>query len=1096
MTTVILEEVSEELNQKNILDNYWGARVSDYLRSHLPGSDTFRLVSAYFSIFGFQVLQKELEHVNDVRFLFGNPSSVGELDPSPKGEKSFNLTEEGLTLNHVLRQRNLARKCEEWVQKDSVQIKSIKIPNFLHGKMYLTEKPNNSAAIVGSSNFTLRGLGGAQNANVEINLATNKSDIYKELQIWFDNLWNNQGLTEDVKDDVLVALRRVGEDYSPEEIYYKTLFELFHEELDRRAIGEDYLQDTHFFDTKIWNALYKFQRDGAKSVIARLEHLNGCVLADSVGLGKTFTALAVIKFFELKNQRVLVLCPKRLRENWAVYPSYHNQSNNPFLEDRFSFTLLSHTDLTRTRGNEGGINLENFNWSSFDLVVIDESHNFRTGTKSVLDDEGNIVKTSRYSRLMDEVIKAGPKTKVLMLSATPVNISLLDLRNQIYLATEGRDEEFRSKLGVGNIGNIIIQAQKKFKDWENHQYEDGKRNKTELLDKLGPDFFQLLDGISIARSKKHIQKYYENELEKIGQFPKVPSPINYAPNTDNLNSLSYEELANQINNFSLSIYQPSKYLVEGREKQRLDEEKQRLQFNQLDRENALLGIIRTNFLKRLESSAYSLTKTLERTIAKIDDLIEKIERFEVREDSPNLYNEILPDDDEDDEEFFVNRDIRNPYHFTHLDLDNWKLDLHKDKVALTSALKQISIVTPSRDGKLLELKQIIRNKINNPTSDLDGKPNRKILIFTTFKDTGEYLYNNLEDLALELKINRAFVSGEYTKTTVGEDNFNSILTNFSPISKNRVGSETSFEIDLLIATDCISEGQNLQDCDMVLNYDIHWNPVRIIQRFGRIDRIGSRNNSVQMINFWPVKDIDIYLRLAPRIAARMALVGTIGSGDDPLNQGEGYVLGNSFRDEQLMKLRNEVIDLDELSDNIVMSDFTLDDFLIQLLKYLENNRQELEKVPLGSYSITEGKEQHSKGVIFVLKRKNSGISKDEKTASPIHPFYITHIDFQGKVSIGCTNARKVLELFHSSTLGQNNALQKLCDWFDVETSQGQEMFKYSNLLKRVVEHIINRNIDTFGAYLGSTLATSFKLPEEVEQNPMNNFELVTWLVIK
>lgn len=1077
------------INQKYILDNFWGLKVSDYLRKNLPDTNTFRLVSAYFSIFGFQKLQKELDLLDDVRFLFGNPHSLGEVDPNSKGKKSFVLTEKGLSLNYVLQQRNLARKCEKWVQKDRVQIRSIIKSNFLHGKMYLTGKSHNSTAIVGSSNFTHRGLGGTDNANVEINIATSKPEIYKELEFWFDKLWDDQDLTQDVKEDVLNALKRIGKDYSPELIYYKTLFELFYDDIDRRKAEEGNLKDTSLYDTKIWEQLYEFQKEGVKSVIDRLQNLNGCILADSVGLGKTFTALAVIKFFELKNQRVLVLCPKRLQENWSIYPSSNNQTDNPFIDDRFSYTLLSHTDLTRTIGNVGNINLCNFNWGNYDLLVIDESHNFRTGAKPVFNENG-VSKHSRYSKLIEDVIKSGLQTKVLMLSATPVNTSLIDLKNQLNLATEDRDNVFKTKLGISSIANVITQAQRKFKEWENNQGNNSNRDKSVLLERLGPDFFQLLGGISIARSKQHIKKYYEDELSKIGQFPTVPPPENYYPNTDQLESFSYEQLAKEIEGFSLSIYQPSKYLLDNDAKQRLQKEKKELQFNQLDRENALLGMIRTNFLKRLESSVFSLIETLDRTINKIDNLIDKIDKFETRQESFDIIENILPDEDDEDEDYFVNKDIRNPYHFNQLDLNKWKKDLNNDRSALKKTKNLVSVVSPDRDGKLIQLRKIICNKIANPKLDKNNNPNRKLLIFTTFKDTAKYLFNNLKDLASELNTNIALVSGDFTNTTIGDHKFNSILSNFSPRSKGKNKNQIN-EIDLLIATDCISEGQNLQDCDMVLNYDIHWNPVRIIQRFGRIDRIGSRNWTVRMVNFWPVKDMDIYLKLAPRVQARMALVGATASGDDLLNQGD-----NAFREEQLKKLRQEVIDLDDLSDNVVISDFTLDDFFAQLLKFLEKNKETLEKIPLGTFSLTKGKNKNSKGVIFVIRQKNVVKDKNEKTASPLHPYYIAHIDFQGEIRISCVNAKKALDLFQLNASDQSKPLQKLCDSFDAETNLGQDMSTYNSLLANVIKHITKKNNSTYSSLLTSTISPDFKLPINDEKSPMEKYELITWLVIR
>ena len=1094
------ENMADDTQHKHILDNRDNS-VAEYLRRYLPDSDVLRLVSAYFSIYGYETLQNELSELGDVRFLFGDPGSVGELDPGEKVQKAFDLTESGLSPSNALHQKFLAQQCAEWAGKDRVKIRSVAQSNFLHGKMYLTDKNDGSNAVVGSSNFTRRGLGGAAGANVEINLATDDTNICNDLRIWFDELWGNQELTKDVKNEVLAALARIGADFAPELIYYKTLYELFRDDIDRRQDGESQLKDTHLYDTKIWNTLYEFQKDGAKSVIARLQQHNGCILADSVGLGKTYTALAVIKFFELRNERVLVLCPKKLRENWALYPAYNNLSNNPFLQDRFGYTLLSHTDLSRYSGQTGDIDLANFNWGNYDMVVIDESHNFRNESKSRRDDDGNILH-SRYSRLLEEVIQAGPKTKVLMLTATPVNTSLIDLRNQIYLMTEKREDVFRDNLGVGHIGNLLTQAQKQFKVWEKSLAEHGKKNKSQLLENLGPDFFQLLCGVSIARSRRHIQNYYADEMTRIGQFPTHLKPKNYYPRTDLQNALSYEGLTEQIEAFSLSVYKPSNYIIDEQAKQRLEEEKQRFRFNQLDRERFLIGMVRTNFLKRLESSAYSLTKTLERTVGKIDDLLEKIHLFEQKTATDNTYADVLPDEDENDEEFFVNR-ARNPYHLRELDLPIWKTDLLKDRHTLASALYKVKAITPERDGKLKEIREYIRGKLKAPSLDQDGVPNRKMLVFTTFKDTAEYLYDNLRDLADELQVNMALVSGDMTRTTTGGNNFNAILTNFAPRARGRSDGDANEDIDLLIATDCISEGQNLQDCDTVLNYDIHWNPVRIIQRFGRIDRIGSRNQSIQMINYWPTWDMDVYLRLESRVEARMALVDAAASGDDdPLNDftqldEDDIQRGLNFRDEQLKRLREEVLDLDDLSDNIVMSDFTLDDFFAQLLRYLEKNKSVLEATPFGAYAITGAGDNPSRpGVIFFLRKRNAVSDKREKAASPIHPYYAVYIRDNGDIRFGCTNAIQVLELFELCAADKIEPLQRLCDRFDQETQNGKDMSFYNQLLNQVFTHISRKNTGTHAHYLGAAGQRDFKLPVVSPDNSTDNFDLITWLIIK
>ena len=1081
--------------KSGIRDNLLRETVHDFLEQEIKNGSALSIVSAYFTIYAYEKMQHSLNKIEELRFLFGDPDFVTRMDPNNTDKKAFDITDTGLELNQQLRQKPIAKACAQWI-KEKVEIRTTRQSNLIHGKMYHIANNGVDKAILGSSNFTVRGLGlSSNNSNIELNLEVDSDRDRTDLKAWFDELWNNDKLVEDVKNKVLAKLKQIGQDHPPELIYYKTLYELFREEIETRKTNEQTLEDIHLYDTKIWDKLYEFQKEGAKSVIARLLRHNGCILADSVGLGKTYTALAVIKFFELRNERVLVLCPKKLRENWALYPVYNSQASNEFLDDKFGYTLLSHTDLSRYSGDSGGVNLENFNWQNFDLIVIDESHNFRNDTKPREDKDGNF-RHSRYSRLLEEVIKEGTKTKVMMLSATPVNTSLTDLRNQIYLMTEKREDVFRKSLGVSNIGNLIRQAQKAFKAWEENASQNGTRDKTELFNTLGVDFFQLLGGVSIARSRRHIIKYYAEEIEKIGKFPTQLDPVNCHPPTDLSGELSYKALADQIGDFELSIYRPSSYVVDETAKQRLADEKKQLRFNQEDREKFLIGMMQTNFLKRLESSAYSLSETLERTINKHDDMLEKIERFQKNSNIADAAD-VLPDDDEDDEEFLINR-AKNPYHLKELDCTRWKQDIIQDKQTLTAASEKVKSITPERDGKLKEIKKHIRDKGLNPTEDKDGNPNRKLLIFTTFKDTAEYLYDNLSELTSELDLNMALVSGDMTRTTCGQNKFNDILTNFAPRARKRV-DDTSDNIDLIIATDCISEGQNLQDCDTVLNYDIHWNPVRIIQRFGRIDRIGSNNVTVKMINYWPTEDMEVYLRLRNRVESRMALADATASGDDdPLNEWayEQAQMELNFRDKQLERLREEVLDLDDLSDGVVMSDFTLDYFFAQLLKYLERNRAKLEATPDGAYAVTNNNNSTENGVIFVLQQTNANTDKQQKTASPIHPYYAVYIRNSGDIRYGCISAKQVLDLFETSAVGKENAIDDLCLWFDQETEYGDNMTHYNKLLDTVISHITRSHTKTQSQILKRGSPRDAKLtPASKAPKDTGDFKLVTWLII-
>ncbi|MDE0468220.1 MAG: helicase-related protein [Candidatus Poribacteria bacterium] len=1082
--------------KSGIRDNLLRDTVHDFLQQEIKNGSALSIVSAYFTIYAYEKMQHSLNKIEELRFLFGDPDFVKRMDPNNTDKKAFDITDTGLELNQQLRQKPIAKACAEWI-KEKVDIRTTRDANLIHGKMYHIANNGVDKAILGSSNFTVRGLGlSSNNSNIELNLEVDSDRDRVDLKAWFDELWNNDELVEDVKETVLAKLKQIGQDHPPELIYYKTLYELFREEIETRKTNEQTLEDIHLYDTKIWDKLYDFQKEGAKSVIARLLRHNGCILADSVGLGKTYTALAVIKFFELRNERVLVLCPKKLRENWALYPAHNSQASNEFLEDKFGYTLLSHTDLSRYSGDSGDVNLANFNWRNFDLIVIDESHNFRNDSKPREDKDGNF-RHSRYSRLLEEVIKEGTKTKVLMLSATPVNTSLTDLRNQIYLMTEKREDVFRNSLGVSNIRTLIQQAQKAFKAWEEKPLKDGTRDKTELFNTLGVDFFQLLGGVSIARSRRHIIKYYAEEIEKIGEFPTQLDPVNCHPPTDLSGQLSYKALADQIGDFELSIYRPSSYVIDETAKQRLADEKQKFRFNQEDREKFLIGMMQTNFLKRLESSADSLSKTLKRTINKHNAMLEKIERFQKKGNIAGTAD-VLPDDDEDDEEFLINR-ARNPYHLKELDCTCWKQDIAQDKQTLTAALEKVKSITPERDGKLKEIKKHIQDKALNPTKDKDGNPNRKLLIFTTFKDTAEYLYDNLSELTSELDLNMALVSGDMTRTTSGENKFNDILTNFAPRARGR-SDEASDTIDLIIATDCISEGQNLQDCDTVLNYDIHWNPVRIIQRFGRIDRIGSNNVAVKMINYWPTEDMEVYLRLRNRVESRMALADATASGDDdPLNESvyEQAQMELNFRDQQLERLREEVLDLDELSDGVVMSDFTLDYFFAQLLKYLERNRAKLEATPDGAYAVTTNENNPTEnGVIFFLQQTNASTDKQQKTASPIHPYYAVYIRNSGDIRYGCINAKQVLDLFEASAVGKEDTIDDLCLWFDQETEYGDNMVHYNKLLDTVISHITRAHTKTQSQVLKSGSPREAKLtPASKAPKDTGDFKLVTWLVI-
>ena len=1086
--------------EHHVIDNHRRLLV-EHLRSRIDGVDVLRIVSAYFSIYGYELLEEELRDIDSVRLLFGDPDSVADLDPGAREAKAFEITEQGLSPKHVLEQKYLARRCADWVAGEDVEVRSVKRQGFLHGKMYHAERSGSGSAVVGSSNFTRRGLGGGSDPNLEINLAIDEEseDEWMDLKGWFDEIWGDTGRTKDIKAEVLQALARIGKEHAAELIYYKTLFELFRDEIDAQRAGEGEFA-RRLEETRLWDKLYDFQRDAAKIIIARLERQGGCILADSVGLGKTYTALAVIKHFELRyNARVLVLCPKKLRENWVLYPAANAQVGNPFLEDSFRFTVLSHTDLSRDTGNVGPIDLANFDWSGFHLIVIDESHNFRNATTSRRDEDGNVVRLSRYERLLEEVIARGGDTRVLMLSATPVNTSLTDLRNQIHLLAGKRDDAFRESLGIDSFRNLLGTAQRKFKNWEARGVT---REKAALVEDLGVDFFNLLGAVSIARSRRQIKKYYADTMAKIGSFPEHAPPDNRYPTTDLKGELSYRELNERISAFSLAIYNPTAYVTSEKALEELQQEKERYRFNQADRERFLIGMIRTNFLKRLESSARSLSLTLERTIGKIEYMLEKTERF-VREGTGVMDADAVPEDEDEDDDFLVNRG-RRPFHLGELNVERWRTDLERDRRTLARALKSVEQVTPERDGKLAALVETVRSRVANPTRDKDGRWNRKLLVFTSFKDTAEYLYEQLASVAEELGIRVAMVAGDVVYAP-GGGGLRSVLSRFAPrahdvdkhdvdkhdVDKHDVDKHDE-EIDLLIGTDCISEGQNLQDCDTVVNYDIHWNPVRLIQRFGRIDRIGSRAESVRMINYWPTDDMDLYLNLHHRVQARMVLADAAATGDENRLSVEEQVRTElNFRDQQLLRLRDEIGELDDLADGVVMSDFTLDYYLAQLMRYLERFRKQLEETEDGAYAVVDGGRD---GVIFVLKQRKAGLGKRARGVSPTSPFFLVFVGSDGAVLSGHMQPKRTLDEFERLSSGKTEPVQALCDGFDAETRQGRDMTRYGTLLDQAVAEIYDRVRASLAARVGER---NFRIPKRSEQpSSINDFELVTWLVIR
>ncbi len=1066
-------------------------QIGDVLQRRIEAGSRLSVVSAYFTIYAYEALRGALEKAAHMRFLYGEPRGVAAVDPGGDEARAFRLSEDGgIELRQALAQRPLARACAAWIER-CVDIRTVRQANFLHGKMYHIASPQGgSTALAGSSNFTRRGLGFGAVPNIELNLEIGGEEERQALLAWFDGLWENDDLTQDAKEEVLAALARLGKAYAPEFVYYKTLFHIFEDWLAERGHRDGLLHDIHLYDTEIWKRLYPFQRDGATSAINRLLRHNGCIVADSVGLGKTWTALAVIKFFELRNERVLVLCPKKLEQNWLRYTSWAGWHNNPFARDRLNYTVLAHTDLSRD-GKAGQIDLARFHWGAFDLVVIDESHNFRNEGSDRTDDEGRL-RRSRYGRLLEEVIKNGVKTKVLMLSATPVNTSLRDLRNQIYLMTEKRRDTFRDALGIGDIQDLFGVAQRAFLDWERkrrHARAAGREkppSKEELIESLGTDFLTLLDAVTIARSRVHLRRFYPSIVTEIGGFPERAKPVNLHPPTDRDGAISYDDLHARIGAFRLAVYAPSQYV---RDTSQLDAEKEAHRFDQRDRERFLIAMMRVNLLKRLESSVHAFALTMKRILDKMEELDNRIEAWRAKGGAKDDIDS-RPDADEEDEEFAVGRVVR--YRFAELDIDRWRRDLEADRQTFADLKRQAEQVTPERDAKLTALLDLLADKAENPTRDKDGRQNRKVLVFTAFADTARYLYHHVAASRERARV-ALVTGGSGNASTVGASSPADILGRFAPRAQER--REAGGEIDFLIATDCLSEGQNLQDCDQVVNYDIHWNPVRLMQRFGRIDRLGSRNRQVAMTNFWPTRELDRYLDLRNRVEARMALADATATGlDDPLDEGNGEaaIQGElAFRNQQLQRLRDEILDVEEAGDGITMSDLTLDDFVADLLRYVETNRAALEAAPFGICAVADGSEAARPGAIFCLKQKTG---PGERTANLLRPWFLVHVRDDGSVRYGFRQARQCLALFRQLAAGCTDPDTALEAIFDRETEQGRRMEHYDRLLEAALHDIASTfrktELRTLGQDRGAKLARTPQRPEGGER-----FELATWLVV-
>jgi hypothetical protein len=1076
--------------------------IGDDLKKTLKPQARLKIAASCFSMYAFEALKTELEKIDELSFIFTSPTFVADevTDKVQKQRREFHIprsdrerslygSEFEIQLRNKLTQRAIAKECADWMRrKATFKSNRSKAPM---QQFACVQAKDAATAYMPLHGFTAVDLG-YQQGNAVSNLV-NKMDEAAFTSTYislFDQIWVDPEKLEDVTAQICDHIASVYQENSPEHVYFLMLYNIFNEFLE--DINEDVLPNdrTGYQDTLIWNKLFNYQKDAATGIINKLETYSGCILADSVGLGKTFTALAVVKYYELRNKSVLVLCPKKLADNWLNYN--RNLKTNIFSKDRFNYDVLCHTDLNRTSGESFGTPLNRINWGNYDLVVIDESHNFRNN-------DAYKEKETRYQKLMNRVIKEGVKTKVLMLSATPVNNRFNDLRNQLALAYEGDSENLTKKLRTGKtVEKIFSNAQASFNAWAKLPPE--QRTARAILETLEFDFFELLDSVTIARSRKHIQTFYDTK--DIGPFPERLKPLSFhSPLTQRTDVMSFNEIFTQLSMLKLAVYAPISYILPSRLSKYEDMYDTVVagkgKLKQVDRERSLQALMTTNLLKRLESSVQSFRLTLTslrdnnaNTLAKISAFNKTGEAVNVDDLTGEMENLDVDDDDLPD---LSNSEIGNKVKISlgDMDLPSWEHELQVDMEIIDGLLASMNKVTPADDAKLQHVKSLILSKLANPIN----AGNKKILLFTAFADTADYLYANLAPELLEIQhLHSAKVTGSAApKSTLKKTyDFQELLTLFSPRSKEKaiVLPGEPAEIDLLIGTDCISEGQNLQDCDYLINYDIHWNPVRIIQRFGRIDRIGSTNASIQLVNYWPDISLDEYINLKERVESRMMIADVTATGDDNVLSAQANDV--SYRKEQLRRLQEEVIELEDLKTGVSITDLGLNDFRMDLLNYVKANG-DLNNVPSGMHAVVPAKPELGlqPGVIFTLRNLNPNVTVNQHNR--LHPYYLVYINRAGEVISDHTEVKRLLDLVRSCCKGQSVPIANVCRLFNEETADGRKMQSYSDLLGKTIRSMIEvkeeKDLDSLFSG-GKTTALVNTIAG------LDDFELITFLVIQ
>ena len=1075
-----------------VLDNV-NRRVIDDLKETIRKGSKVSIAAASFSIYAFEALKKELSSVDEFRFLFTGETFTKEKAPKEarefyiprlNRERSLYGTSFEVRLRNELNQQAIAKECADWIRKKA------HFRSNISGEMMLPfmniENSEESITYNPFANFTTAELGEDRGNNAYSTTMKVYAPLTEQYLNTFNQVWNDNERLTDVTDTVLKNITAAYKENSPEFIYFVALYNIFSEFLEDIDDASLPNEAVGFKQSKVWNMLYNFQRDAVVGCITKLNRYGGCILADSVGLGKTFSALGVIKYFESRNQRVLVLCPKRLSDNWNTFKG--NYKNNPLADDRLNYDVLYHTDLGRERGESSGIDLSLINWGNYDLVVIDESHNFRNGERSTHRGDENY--ENRYKKLIRKIIKSGVNTRVLMLSATPVNIDFTDLKNQLMIASGGNEYELSGKLKAdSSLSKIFQDANIAFREWS--ELEPKQRTTDRLLEMLNFSFFDLLDSVTIARSRKHIEKYY-NEVN-LGSFPERLAPKSYRPDLTNLEDIDFNTLFEYIDKLNLQIYTPLKFVQKSRLIKYVDLDSSQGKTWE-NRETGRNVLMITNLLKRAESSIYAFRETVERLDNLIVDTMNNIDRLEQGRSTNFSFGRIVEqineiDDDDNDSDYTVGKDLK--IELGDMDRISWRQKLHEDHQVLEELLERIRLITPEHDLKLLELERAIKQKIEKPINE----NNKKIIIFTAFADTADYLYGEIAPI-LEEKygLKTGVITGSKNPETncagVPKD-FNSILTCFSPKSKNREAFGSAFlnkDIDVLIATDCISEGQNLQDCDYLINYDIHWNPVRIIQRFGRIDRIGSSNKQIQLVNFWPNVTLDEYINLKARVENRTKLISITGAGGDVLENTDPEL---EYRKEQLKRLQQEVVDLEEMNSGVSIMDLGLNEFHMDLQE-LHKKYGDVDHIPFGiSAAAGAIKDEAPAGVIYVLKNINSNVNIDKQNR--LHPFYLVYIKDDGEVFVDHLNPKSLLDKMRLLCKDKDAPIKALVSSFNAETENGKKMDRYSKLLSDSIRSIVTIKDEKDVASLFKAGGTTALINQI---SGLDDFELINFLVVK